>query len=314
MLMLNLIFFLVSLAVLVKSSEYAVNYSSKMARAFGISEFIVSFFIIAFISCSPEATVSIVSAIDGVPEFGLGALLGSNVADLALVFGLVALFSVNGVKVKSEILRNDLLYLILLLVPIILGFDGHLSREDGLILVLSGVVFLINLAIQSKLFTKKFNGAKNHGWAKNFLLLLLSLAFLVGGAYYTVKFGIDFANDVQIPPFLVALTLVSIGSCMPELIFSLKAVGSKHDQLALGDVLGTVIIDATILVGVIALISPFDFNPNIVHVTGVMMFIAGVLAVMFIKSGKVLTRQEGVLLLLFYLLSLIIEFAVNGVF
>jgi cation:H+ antiporter len=119
---------------------------------------------------------------------------------------------------------------------------------------------------------------------------------------------------VQIPPFLVALTLVSIGSCMPELIFSLKAVGSKHDQLALGDVLGTVIIDATILVGVIALISPFDFNPNIVHVTGVMMFIAGVLAIMFIKSGKVLTRQEGVLLLLFYLLSLIIEFVVNGVF
>lgn len=309
----DLVFLLASLLVLVKSAEYAVKYSSKVARAFGVSEFIVSFFIIAFISCSPEGTVSIVSALEGTPEFGLGSLLGSNVADLALVFGLVAVFSLNGVKVKSEILRNDLFYLVLLLVPIILGFDGHLSREDGLILVLSGVVFLITLAIQSKLFTKKYNGTKNHGWVKNFLLLLVSMGVMIGGAYYTVRFGIDFAEDVQVPPFLIALTLVSIGSCMPELIFSLKAVRRGRDQLALGDVLGTVIIDATILIGVIALISPFDFNPNIVHVTGIMMFIAGILAVMFIKSGKVLTRQEGILLLLFYLASLIIEFFVNGV-
>jgi cation:H+ antiporter len=304
--------FLASLLVLVKGAEYAVRYSSRIARAFRISEFVVSFFVVSFISCSPEATVSIISAINGVPEFGLGALLGSNVADLALVFGIVALFSANGVKVKSQILRNDLFYLVLLLVPIILGFDGHLSREDGLVLVLSGVAFLGTLAMQSHLFRKRYNNAKSHEWAGNFLLLVLSLAFLVAGAYFTVRFGVDFANSVQIPPFLVALTMVSIGSCMPEMIFSLKAVRAGHDSLALGDVLGTVIIDATMLVGVLALISPFDFNPNIVRVTGVMMFFAGVLAVMFIKSGKVLTRKEGLLLLLFYLLSLAVEFWVNG--
>ncbi|MDD2655589.1 MAG: sodium:calcium antiporter [Candidatus ainarchaeum sp.] len=312
--MTDLALFLASLFVLIKSAEYAVCYSSKIARAFRISEFVVSFFIVAFISCSPEATVSIISAINGVPEFGLGALLGSNVADLALVFGVVALFSANGVKVKSQIVRNDLFYLVLLLVPIILGFDGHLSREDGVVLILSGAAFLATLARQSRLFRRKFNHARNHGWAKNFVLLVLSLAFLVAGAYYTVKFGIDFANDINIPPFLVALTMVSIGSCMPELIFSLKAVRTGHDALALGDILGNVIIDATILIGVISLISPFDFNPSIVRVTGVMMFFAGALAVTFIKSGKVLTRVEGLLLLLFYLLSLAVEFWMNGVF
>ncbi|MFH0956814.1 MAG: sodium:calcium antiporter [Candidatus Aenigmatarchaeota archaeon] len=314
MLLLNLLLFLVSLVVLVKSAEYAVNYSSRLARAFHISEFIVSFFIISVISVFPEATVSIVSAFQGIPEFGLGTLLGSNVADLSLVFGIVAIFSAKGVAVKSEILKNDLLYLVLLLVPIVLGFDGNLSRVDGFLLVLSGVVFFLTLSIESKMFKKKFDDSKakkDRRWVKNMLLLIVSLSFLIAGAYYTVKFGVDFANDVNIPPFLVALTMVAIGTCLPELIFSLRAVKTRHDELALGDILGTVITDATIIVGVIALIRPFSFNPMIIYVTGAMMFIAGVLAIAFIRSGKILTKKEGIYLLMFYIISLIIGFVVN---
>jgi cation:H+ antiporter len=300
-----------SMAVLVKSAKMAVSYSSRIARVFHISEFIVSFFVIAVISCFPEGIVSVVSAIKGVPEFGLGTLLGSNVADLALVLGIVALFSLKGITIKSEILRNDLLYLVLLIVPILLGFDGHLSRVDGLLLVLSGVIFFLTLSIQSKMFKQVFDGTKNKKWIMNLFLLIISLAFLLASGYGTVKFGVDFANDVRIPPFLVAITIVAIGTCLPELIFSLKAVKAGHNKLALGDVLGTVIIDATILVGVIALIKPFAFNPSIIYVTGVMMFIAGVLVTLFIKSGKILTKKEGIYLLLFYIASVIIQFIIN---
>lgn len=311
MLILNLALFLISLFILIKSAEHAVNYSSKLAKILGVSEFIVSFFIVSFISCSPEATVSIVSAIDNVPEFGLGTLLGSNVADLTLVFGLIALFSMNGIKVKSEILKNDLLYLLLLLAPIILGIDGNLSRADGALLLLSGVLFLLTLSIQSKMFTKKFNDIKDHEWAKNLIFLIISLAFLIASAYYTVKFGVDFANDVGLPPVLIALTIVSVGTCMPELVFSLNAVRKRHYELALGDVLGTVIMDATVFVGIMALIRPFDFDPKLIYVTGGLMIIAGALAIYFIRTGKVLSRREGVYLLLFYVLALLIEFAVN---
>nr|MBA4404817.1 hypothetical protein [Nanoarchaeum sp.] len=314
MLVINLILFFVSLFVLIKSAEHAVNYSSKVARAFHISEFIVSFFIISVISVFPEATVSIVSAIQGIPEFGLGTLLGSNVADLSLVFGIVALFSIKGITVKSEILKNNLLYLVLLLVPIVLGFDGHFSRLEGILLVLSGIVFFVTLSFESKMFKKHTKKIKNKKWLKNLGLLVLSLAFLIGGAYYTVKFGVDFANDVKIPPFLIALTIVAIGTCLPELIFSLRAVKTKHEELALGDILGTVITDATILIGILALINPFSFNPMIIYVTGTMMFLAGLLSIWFVKSGKVLTKKEGIYLLLFYIVSLIIEFLVNHVF
>jgi cation:H+ antiporter len=314
MILLNLALFLFSLFVLVKSANYAVTYSSRIARILRISEFIVSFFIIAIISVFPEGTVSVIAAIQGVPEFGLGTLLGSNVADLLLVFGVVAIFSFNGISVKSRILKKDLLYLVLLLVPILVGFDGNMSRTDGIILVLSGLLFFITLSIESKMFRKKFNDAKDHKWILNLILLVISLGFLIASAYYTVKFGVNFANDVGIPPYLVALTVVAIGSCLPELIFSLRAVKRGHDELALGDILGTVITDATILIGVIALIRPFDFNPLIMYVTGTIMFLSGAIVISFIKSGKVLSKKEGVYLLMFYILALMIEFVVNHVF
>jgi len=311
MLLVNLILFLFSLFILIKSAEYTVRFASRIARVFRISEFIVSFFLISIISCFPEATVSIISSFNGVPEFGLGALLGSNVADLCLVFGLVAVFSKNGITVKSAILKNNLLYLFLLLVPIILGLDGHFSRADGILLVLCGAAFFVTLSFQSRMFTKKFNHAKNHRWIMNLFLLILCLAFLIASAYFTVDFGVLLANELQIPAVLIALTLVSIGTCMPELVFSLKAVRSGHDGLALGDLLGTVIIDATIIIGILALISPFNFNPNIIYFTGLTMFFASGLVILFIKSEKVLSRKEGVYLLIVYVLSLIMEFVIN---
>lgn len=308
----NAILFSVSLFVLLKSAAYAVRFSSKIAKVFHISEFIVSFFIISFISVFPEATISIISATQGIPEFGLGVLLGSNVADLSLVFGIVALFSLKGITVKSEMLKNDLFYLVLLFVPIILGFDGYFSRTDGVLLLLSGIIFFITLCIESKMFKKKFNHDKNRKWIKYMILLIISMGFLIVSGYYTVTFGVLFADDIHIPPIMVALTVVAIGTCLPELIFSLKAVAIRHDELALGDVLGTVITDATIIIGIVALICPFSFNPIIIYVTGIMMVIAGAMVIMFIKSGKVLTKTEGIYLLLFYIASLIVSFIVNN--
>ena len=315
MLVLDLIIFLFCFFILIRSANYAVKYSSGFARSLHISEFIVSFFIISFISLSPEATIGIFSAIEGTPEFGLGTLLGSNVADMLLIFGIVALFSLKGIKVKSEILKEDLLYIILLAVPVILGFDGKFSRVDGILLVLSGTIFLVTLSIKGKVFKKKKPLRKNSKkWKKNLILLIISLSFLIASAYFTVKFGVNFANDLKIPPFIIALTIISIGSCLPELIFSLKAVKTNHDELALGDILGTVIIDATIILGIMALINPFNFNPSIIYSTGIILFAAGILVVLFLKSGKLLSKREGILLLIFYLISLIIGFAVNKVF
>jgi cation:H+ antiporter len=298
--------------VLIKCAAYAIRYSSRLAKILRFPEFVVSFFIIALISVLPEATISIISAFNGEPELGLGTLLGSNVADLTLVFGIVALFSSRGIKVKSKILRDSFFYLILLFFPLILGFDGRLSRIDGAALVLSGFLFFVHTYMESKKFHKKFNNTKKGNFLKSFILLIISLAILLASAYFTVKFAVNFAYDIKLPPILIGITILAIGTCLPELIFSIRAVKKNHDDLALGDILGTVITDATIILGIVALISPFSYNPFNIYTLGGAMFLAGLLVIIFMKSEKSLSKIEGVLLLLVYVVFVIAEFFINS--
>ncbi|MEM4336649.1 MAG: hypothetical protein QXG86_01465 [Candidatus Woesearchaeota archaeon] len=313
MAILNLLFFLIFLFISVKSADYATYYSSKLAKIFRLSEFIVSFFIVAIISALPEGTIAIISAIKGVPELGLGTLFGSNVADLALVFGVIAITSSHNISIRSQILSKDFFYLILLLFPVLLSLDGQLSRIEGLLLIAAGIFFFMTLSVESHMFRKKFNNLKEKPFFTDIILLIISLAVMIFGAHYTIKEAVIFAEELHIPPILIGLTVISIGTCLPELMFSLRAIKKNKDQLALGDILGTVITDATIIVGIITIIHPFIFNQVIAYVTGTAMFIAGLLAVMFIKSGKVLTKKEGFLLLSFYFLYLIVEVVFNKI-
>lgn len=312
MILVNLALFLLFLAILIKCAGYAIKYSSRMARAFHLPEFIVSFFIVAIISVLPEATISIISAIRGAPELGLGTLLGSNVGDLTLVFGIVALFSSGGIKVKSKILHDKFFYLILLLFPLILGIDGRFSRIDGAILVLVGVLFFVRIYKESKKFTKKFSHAEDEKHTvKNIFLLILSLTILAISASLTVKFAVDFAHDAKIAEILVGIAILALGTCLPELIFSIKAVRKNHDELALGDILGTVITDATIILGIVALISPFNYALYNIYILGGAMFLAGLSAIIFMRSDKSINKVEGLILIFFYILFVLVEFFVN---
>jgi len=308
MIIVNLILFLVFLAVLIKCAGYAIKYSSSIAKTLRLPEFLVSFFIIAIISVLPEATISVISAINGEPELGLGTLLGSNVADLTLILGIVALFSSRGIKVKSKILSNNFFYLILLLVPLILGIDGKFSRIDGGILLLLGILFYIKIYKDSTRFRKKFNHTKKSPLIKTSLLLILSLAVLLISAIFTVKYAVNFASDIKLPAILVGLTILAVGTCLPELTVSIRAVKNNRDGIALGDILGTVITDSTIVLGLVALISPFSYNPVNIYVTGTAMFIAGILVTSFMKSEHTIKRLEGLLLIIFYVLFVSISF------
>lgn len=307
----NLILFLIFLAISIKSANYAIKYSSKLARRFNLPEFIVSFFIIAIISVLPEATLSIISAFKGSPGLGLGTILGSNIADLTLVFGIAALFSNGGIRVRSKILRNNFFYLILLIFPLLLGLDGKFSRIDGGVLILLGIIFFIRIYHQSSKFSKKFKSEKRGHLIKNLILLAISLTVLILGAFLVVKYSLIFAQDIKIPEIIVGITILAFGTCIPELVFSINAVKKNHDELALGDVLGTVITDSTIVLGLIALISPFSYDVKNIYVLGGAMFIAGVFATLFMKSDKTIKKGEGVLLILGYILFVILQFLIT---
>jgi len=313
MIILNLILFFLALVILMKSGDFCASYSVKVAKIFHLSEFLISFVIVAVISTLPEGTIAILSAIENTPGFGLGTLLGSNVADLTLVFGIIVLFSRKGVYARSEIMKKNMFYLLLLIFPVVLGLDGNFSRIDGILLVCIGIFFFFTLSIESHIFGLNREKFKEKAVYKDIAILLISLAILIISANYTIQFGINFANEIGLPAVLISLTFVAIGTCLPELVFSIKAVKANHDGLAIGDILGTVITDATIMLGIMAVIQPFSVEKAVIYVTGFSMVIAALVIISFIETGKMLTKKEGIFLIFFYMIYLFAEFAVNHI-
>lgn len=315
MVIINLILCFVFLFLVWKCSSYAIKYASELAKQFHLSQFVVSFFIIAIISALPEAIIAIISAMNGEPELGVGTLLGGNITDLTLIFGLVALVSSRGIKVESKILRNNLLYLIMLFVPVLLGLDGKFSRIDGGILVLLGIIFFVKIYQNSSRFKKKFkfNYAKRSNFTKSLLLLVLSLIGLLISAHFTVEFATDFAYEIKMPLILIGITIVAFGTCLPELAISLKSVKTNSNEVALGDLLGTVMTDATIVMGIVALISPFNCPFSGFIFSSLTRFIAGIFVIIFMNSEKSVNKKEGIALVLFYVLFIFIEIIMNRI-
>ena len=138
---LYLVFLLASLFLVIKSADFAIRYSSRLAEDFRLPRYIVGFIIVAVISMLPEAFISVTSALEGVPSLGLGTLFGSNVADLTLVLALVVFIAGRNLKVESSIIKNRYLYICMMGLPIIFGLNGYYSRIEGIALIICGLFF-----------------------------------------------------------------------------------------------------------------------------------------------------------------------------
>lgn len=308
MMLISFILLILSLALVIKSADFAIHYSTRLAESFKLSKYIVGFLIVAVISILPEAFISITSALEGIPSFGLGTLFGSNVADLTLVFAMVVLFASRSLKIESKIIKNRYLHIGIMSVPILLGLNGYYSRWEGLFLIIIGLAFYYYIL---KNDGYDIDAPRERFKITDLLLLLASMGLLLLGSHLTVKFGVNFANGLHVSPVLIGMFVVGLGTTLPELLFSIRAAKRKHDGLALGDILGTVIADATVVVGIVALINPFAFNQRIVYITGLFMLFGTILLFHFMKTGKVLTKKEALLLILFYLLFVSAELLIS---
>jgi cation:H+ antiporter len=300
-----------SLFLVIKSADYAILYSTKISTDLKIPRYIIGFLLIAVISALPETFISINSAFQNNSVFGLGILLGANVADLTLIFAIVTFLSSHSIKVKSKIIKNEFLYIFMIGLPVVLGLNGQFSRFEGAVLVLAGFYFFWILLLDKQRTDYESGGF--FSW-KYFSLLLVSMAALLFTANLTAKFGVSFAQSVHIHPVLIGMFFVGLGTTLPELFFSIKAVWKKQDELAIGDILGMVITDSTIVVGIVALIRPFSFNKEIIYITGGFMVAASIILLYLLRTGKILTKKEALFLIFFYLLFVFAEFSANNYF
>lgn len=305
----ELFIFILALFMVIKGSMMATNYAGRLAESFGLSKYTIGFIVVAIVSILPETFIAINSAIQGIPSFGLGMLFGSNIADLTFVFAIIIFYAGRGLKIESKILKNNAVYPAMLLLPLILGLNGHFSRPEGMALILAGAIFYY-IALRDGVdpTATLIDGKDKH---KSLAMLLFSMIVLLAGAHFTVTSATSIAGELGISPILIGMLIVGLGTTMPELFFSLQSVRKGDDSLAVGDILGTVLADATIVVGIIALINPFFFPQKIIYITGFFMVLASSILFRFMHSGHTLTRKEARMLLFFWIAFVLIEFMIN---
>ncbi len=288
----------------------ATKYSALLAEGFHLSRYTVGFIVVAFISILPETFIAINSAIQGVPEFGLGTLFGSNVADLTLIFAILIFHAGRSIKIESKVMKDVRLFPFFILLPLIFGLNGHYSRTEGVALIVVGALFYY-LVFKDGIESSQTPAESKYKF-RNLFGLASSMALLLIGSHFSVASAGVLAQALEVSPILIGLLIVSLGTTMPELFYSLKSVEKKDDDLAIGDVMGSVLADATIVVGIIALINPFYFPTKIIYVTGSFMIIASLVLMKFMESGHAISRREGYMLLTFWLFYGMIEILVNG--
>lgn len=300
-----------SLFLIIKSSTEATKYSARLAENFHLSRYIVAFIIVAIISVFPEAIISINSAIEGIPSFGLGTLFGSNIADLTIVFAIIVLFSRRNLRIESKFLKNNVFFPFLLLIPILLGINGLYTRPEGIALILTGVIFYVLSFRNSLNEAEPISQVSKLSTLKNFLILLFFIGLLIVGAHFTVSSATDLAKLLGVSSIFIGMFITGLGTVIPELIYSIQSVRKNHDSLAIGDILGTVLADATVIVGIMAVIKPFYFPQRIIYIAGTFMVISSFLLFYFMHTDKKLSRKEAFILIAFWAIFVLLELVLN---
>lgn len=297
---------LVGFVVLGVGAEFMVNGSSKLALRLGITPLVVGLTVVAFGTSAPELAVSIESTLDGVGALALGNVIGSNIANIGLVLGITAI--IHPIEIERNLVRSQ--------IPIVIGctvllglllLDGQLGTLDGLLLGGGLLVFLGFSYWQS---TREMSGddpdlapivhPREHGrtWV-NVLMLIGGLVLLVAGSSLFVSNTVDLARTIGISEAVIGLTLVAIGTSVPELATSVTAAFRRQGDIAIGNVIGSNTFNILSVLGITALFGVIT-TEQFSRVDFIVMLAFAVLLLPLARSGWCIRRREGILLIVAY--------------
>jgi cation:H+ antiporter len=306
--------FLAATFLLVISSKFAVESLMRLSRYLKLKEFVVAFLLAAFSNSIPNFFVGIVSALNKVPELSFGDVIGGNVIEICLLGGLAALISRGGLSTQSRTVQGSTLFATLTaILPLILAWDGVISRSDGLLLIFFFIAYLFWLFRKRERFKKVYNNLPNGFKLKNFLSNIFcfigSVFLLLLGAQGVVKSSMFFAEHFHLPIFFVGIFIVALGNNLPDLFFVFQSAKKNQDWLILGDLMGGVVITVTLVLGVVALIQPIktDVGLGAAALSRIFLAISGLFFLFFIRTGRRVVKKEGIVLIIICLLFLCLE-------
>lgn len=302
----------IGLAVLVWSADKFVDGAVGIAEFCGMSTLLIGMVIVGFGTSAPELTVSAISASQGNPALALGNAYGSNIANIALILGATALIS--PILMQRSVIRGDLPILIAVsLLSIALVWDGSVVRWNGVLLL---VVFALVMAysiwrelkkarVEASNSVEEESAGKQTSLGKSIFWLVLGLALLVASSRALVWGAVEIARTLGVSDLLIGLTIVAIGTSLPELASSIAAARKGENDLALGNIIGSNLFNTLAVVGLAATISPMDEIEKAVTYRDMPLMTALTVALIVLgfrrKGDGRLNRIAGAILLAVYI-------------
>lgn len=313
---LDLLWLAVGLVLLAFGGEMVVRGASGLARRLGVSPMMIGLTIVAFGTSAPELAVNVIAAARDQGAIAFGSIIGSNMANIGLIVGCTAIL--RPIVVKGVVIRRELPMMLLATAgALAMGFDSTLSaggslrpfpdyytRSDGILLLMFFLVFgyytLGDFARARSRATPGSEGGENPTW-KSLGLTLLGLVLLTVGAELTVEAAIHVARALGVPDQIIALTLVSVGTSLPEFVASMIAALRGHTELAIGNVVGSNIFNLLLVLGITSIVRPIPVPPG-GHVD--LLVLAGLSLALYAVSAsrrREIVRTEACVLLAVYL-------------
>jgi cation:H+ antiporter len=296
----SLLFF--GLTVLIIGGNFLLKAAVSISLKFGIPKLLIGMTVVSLATSAPELIVSIKSALKGSQDLAISNVLGSNIANLGLVLGITILFSPINIS-KSIYKKEWPIMMFSAIYFLIIILDGTISKIEGGILVcflVMTISALINFRDKSEIELETEN---EDSFLKSIIILIFGGLFLYYGSEWFIDGAIKLANSFGISERIIGITIVSVGTSIPELVTSLVAVFNKEKSISLGNLLGSNIFNVFAVLGITSLLTPLSvLDQNIINydIYVMLFFAAIILPLIFFPKKLVIGRKEGVIILLFY--------------
>ena len=290
--------------LLTKSS---VDISFKLS----IPKIIIGMTVVSFATSAPELIVSLNATLDGLPNFAIGNVLGSNIANIGLVLGIITIIYPISLKQRFYYTDFPLLIISTILFYYVIYTESQISRVEGIILVITITLILFYLFFYQKNDQSEFSEELDKDKIsifKSFLYILFSGSLLWLGSETLIKSSVSVANKLEISERIISITMVAIGTSVPELAASIVASLKKQNDLSIGNLIGSNIFNLLVVIGITSSIIPINgIDKSIINndMLWVVLFSVIIFPLAYLGKRNVLTRKKGIILLALYLIFII---------
>ena len=308
----NIVVFVLSCFLIIFSSRMIVDALRRITFCLGWKEFVVAFFAASVGAVIPELFIGVRAALKGVPELALGSIIGQNIILLTLSIAICT-FILKEVVVESRTVRAGATFaLFAVTLPFILLWNGTLSRIDGVILIVACLLYIFWIFSKEDHFLKKYDKVPGRSsFPKDALVVFLGFLFVVLSAEGIIYSAENISSYFGMPVAVFGLFAVGMGVALPETFFSITLASRGQSWMILGGILGAVSLSATLVLGIVAVISPIevvDFSS--LRVAQYFLVSAGFFLLLFVRTSNKITKREAWFLFGIYVLFLLFEFII----